>query len=257
MDPSDYQAVFEEAAARHDVTHVVHPDDFIFRFLWENPAFKSKKDAIQYYFNDGANSARLLRRVLTEVCKLDTDGLRLLEFASGYGCVTRHFKNVIPECKVTACDIHPPAMDFIKKEIRIPGTTSATQPEQLALPEKYDAVFALSFFSHMPKHSFARWLGRLAASLKPGGRLIFTTHGLVSQAKHLRFATLDEEHFFFRPDSEQKDLDQAEYGLTVTRPDYVLKQIYTIPNATLVHFEEAFWWTHQDVYVVRIGSEPG
>jgi hypothetical protein len=36
------------------------------------------------------------------------------------------------------------------------------------------------FISHMPKTTFGRWLKQLFSLVRPGGYLIFTTHGLVS-----------------------------------------------------------------------------
>jgi hypothetical protein len=94
-----YKPVRESAAQRWGVSPEIHPDDFILRFLFDHPSFMAKEDAIQHYFDDGANSAQLLHRILTEICGLDGQRVELLDFASGYGCVTRHLKNVIPLCK--------------------------------------------------------------------------------------------------------------------------------------------------------------
>ena len=49
------------------VTPDIHPNDFIFRFLYENTVFSSKDDAIHYYFNDGQNSAQELSDILVEI----------------------------------------------------------------------------------------------------------------------------------------------------------------------------------------------
>jgi SAM-dependent methyltransferase len=252
MDMTPYSAACDAAAGRLGVAPGIHPDDFIFHFLINNPVFSEPRQAVDYYFENGADSAQKLRDLLTGVCGRSLAGLRLLDFASGYGCVARHYRNLIPECAVTTCDIHPQAVAFLQQDLEVPAVTSASQPEQLTLPGLYDAVFALSFFSHMPRSSFTRWLARLTRALAPGGHLIFTTHGLVSQARHLAHAVLDEENFYFAPDSEQQDLSEAEYGTTISGPDFVVRQLFTIPRATLVYFREAAWWGHQDVYIVRL-----
>lgn len=74
-------------------THVVsdvHPDDLIFRFVMKSPGFKTKEEAVRYYFYDGANSAKKLNNlVFSELGMSRTAETSLLEFASGYGCVTR------------------------------------------------------------------------------------------------------------------------------------------------------------------------
>jgi methylase of polypeptide subunit release factors len=156
----------------------------------------------------------------------------------------------MPQVEITACDIHIEAVDFITKRLAVSALISASQPEQLKMKSKYDAVFALSFFSHMPKTSFTRWMKQLLSFTKPGGFLIFTTHGQQS-IKFLPDVQFDKSGFWFQPSSEQKDLDTAEYGTACTRPEYVIGQIFSIPEARLIKFEEAFWWKHQDLYITQ------
>jgi 2-polyprenyl-3-methyl-5-hydroxy-6-metoxy-1,4-benzoquinol methylase len=211
--------------------------------------------AVDYYFYDGANSSKMLHRLLTEICGYGQKQIRLLDFASGYGCVTRHLKNHIPFCMHTACDIHPEAVRFIEDKLSVNTVLSTHKPEDLNMKKTYDVVFALSFFSHMPKSSFSRWLRKLASIVKPEGFLIFSTHGLVSRRKHFNKCKFDEEGFYFRHSSEQKDLDTAEYGMTVVRPEYVLEQIFKTPNLTLKYFHEGYWWNHQDIYIAKSTAE--
>lgn len=245
------KATIESLAEKWNVIPEIHPDDFIFRFLYDNPTFKSRDAAIQYYFNDGQKSAQQLLRILAEVCKYDGKlELKILEFASGYGCVTRHMSNVLPFVQVTSCDIHPEAQSFIKNKIGVNAILSASQPENLVITERYDVIFALSFFSHMPKATFGRWLRQLFSLVKPGGHVIFTTHGIAS-TKVLPNVRFDEEGFWFQPSSEQKDLDISEYGLTCTRPEFVFSRLFEIPQNRLLYYQEAYWWGHQDVYVIK------
>jgi len=252
----DFGPLCQVAAGRHRVSADVHPEDHIFRFLIENRSFASQTDAVDYYFDDGARSFGKLLDVLTKTCRLAAnEPIRILEFASGYGCVTRHAKNAATRHAITACDIHPEAVRFVQEKLQNPAVLSHRLPESLELAANYDVVFALSFFSHMPKTSFGRWLKRLAALVDTGrcgaGWLIFTTHGLLSR-KFLGECPLDDDGFWFRGQSEQGDLDVQDYGLTLTRPDYVLKQLFEIPNVMLASYREGFWWEHQDLWVLKI-----
>ncbi|HZL41831.1 MAG TPA: methyltransferase [Verrucomicrobiae bacterium] len=238
-------------AKRWGVSPEVHPEDFIFRFIIAHSGFASKDAAIQYYFDDGAKSAQKLRKLLAEDCHLDVDtgNLRLLEFASGYGAVTRHLKGALPACRIIGCDIHPEAIRFVQS-LGVEAAQSAPRPEDLHFDTGFDVVFALSFFSHMPKSSFGRWLHKLASVLKPGGHFIFTTHGMISRKSFPDWA-FDKDGFYFVPFSEQKDLSTAEYGSTVVKPQYVYDQLARIPDVELVAFHEGFWWEHQDTFVIR------
>ena len=116
-------------------------------------------------------------------------------------------------------------------------------------PESYDVVFALSFFSHIPKKNWKPWLNALFKSVAPGGLLIFTTHGQTSRDKHFPDKEFDSEGFHFYADTDQEDIDMEFYGTTVTRPDYVLNQLDA--GMQMGVFIEGLWWNHQDVYAIR------
>lgn len=188
---------------------------------------------------------------MKDICGFDGEQkLHLLEFVSGYGCVTRHIKNVIPFSVTTACNIHQQAVQFIKEKLGTEAVLSASRPEDLHIKPEFDVVFALSFFSHMPKNKFPQWLRKLASFVKPGGYLIFTTHGLESP-KYFPNCQFDEEGFYFHPASEQKDLSTQGYGITCNHPAYAFARIFEIPKLTLKYFHEGYWWGHQDVFVVK------
>jgi hypothetical protein len=213
--------------------------------------------AIEYYFNDGFSSAQKLLSILKEICGFDgEEKLGLLEFASGYGCVTRHINNVIPFCVTTACDIHQQAVEFIQEKLKTEAVLSASRPEDLDLSKAYDVVFALSFFSHMPKATWARWFNTLLSKVKKGGFFIFTTHGWLSR-KHFGFPEFDNDGFWFGKYSEQKDLDTADYGQTVVTPSFVFQQAAKNPDGRIVSFREGYWWKHQDLYIVKHESGSG
>jgi len=102
----------------------------------------------------------------------------------------------------------------------------------------------------MPKETFTRWLERLLSFVKPDGYFIFTTHGLVS-TKFLHNVKFDKGGYWFQKASEQTDLDTSEYGLSCTLPEFVCSRLFEIPECRVIYFQEAFWWQHQDVYVVQ------
>jgi SAM-dependent methyltransferase len=256
MYPPGMQTVCEEQAAKWGVVSEIHPEDQIFSFILQLPQFATKERAVEYYFEDGANSAKRLADLLRSVCGFQGGGCQLLEFASGYGCVTRHLKKTIPLCDVTACDIHPPAMEFLKSKLGISTVLSTHRPEDLQLPPTFDVVFALSFFSHMPKSTFGKWLRQLASFVKPGGYFILTTHGLVSWRSSGRRRRFDSEGFYFGVGSEQDHLDAAEYGCAIVKPGYVFNHMLKLDHWTPVFFQEASWWGHQDLFVWRRLADP-
>ena len=239
-----------EEAAAFQVVPDIHPDDFIFQFILTNPYFTNPKDAVHYYFNDGKNSARRLSAILTNVLHLGHSPIQLLEFASGYGCVTRHLPRMVPAAHATACDIHEQATGFIQQTMGIDTVLSHSVPEEVRFPREYDVIFALSFFSHMPRSSWGRWIQTLYRSVAPSGYLIFTTQGQES-LKYQPDAVMPPDGFLFTPGSEQKDLASEEYGITVTLPDWVIPEVYRMTQAPLVCYKKAYWWGHQDLYILK------
>lgn len=244
----DHRDQIEEIAAGFGVRPAVHPADMIFHFIATNSCFPDSYQAIQYYFSDGKRSADRLRELLATWLP-DKQG-RLLEFASGYGCVTRHFlAGALPGWEVTSADIHHEAVLFLQ-ELGGRAVPSVSRPEMLRL-QPVDAVFALSFFSHMPDSTFLRWLACLYDLILPGGLLIFTTHGYQS-LRYLGQPQFNEEGYWFKAASEQFDLPCDEYGLMAVTPAYVCERIKRLPGAPQIAvFNEGLWWTHQDLWVVR------
>ena len=182
----DIDASVREHASKGKVSGAVHPKDFIFHFLLKHPGFSDMDDAVKHYFDDGRKSAELLKSILQNELSIDVaERKKMLEFASGYGAVTRHLRAVLPTFEITSSDIHLEANDFITAELGGKTIPSSSVPEYFDSAGEYDLVFALSFFSHMPKATWARWLGALFKALSSGGSLIFTTHGATTLRKLL------------------------------------------------------------------------
>jgi len=251
MDAWDELARLGEArGAELGISGYLHPDDFLIQFFLDHFGRdgEGRKKAVDAYFETGAQSAALLSQVI-ERSEAKLPGRSLLEFASGYGMVTRHL--VKDNWAVTSCDIHQQAIDMLRDEIGVQAVLSRREPEELEIG-RFDVVFALSFFSHMPLRTWERWLLRLYRSVVPGGLLIFTTHGRASQKAQLQMM-LPVDGFAFMPQSEQKDLAPEDYGATLTLPSFVARAVERNLSTAISYFKEAYWFGHQDVYVVKAG----
>jgi hypothetical protein len=66
IDVSVFEPDVQEAARSLAVVPDIHPEDFIFQFLVENPSFQSTKDAVNYYFSDGRKSAEKFESLVTD-----------------------------------------------------------------------------------------------------------------------------------------------------------------------------------------------
>lgn len=239
--------MIDTAARKFGVSAEIHPDDFIYKFLVNHGGFISDTNRVMYYFGDGGNSATKLFDLIAKYGNWERPSL--LEFASGYGCVSRHLvKN--DKIDLVSSDIHAQAIDFLTDKIGAKAILSASVPEQFVAPQQFDVVFALSFFSHMPITTWARWLVRLTQTVRPGGLIVFTTQGVLS-ARYVGCEAVPEGGFWFKRESEQGDLSVDEYGQTVVTEEFVAKHIKTISDVELIEVQPGGWWEHQDVYVLR------
>jgi SAM-dependent methyltransferase len=247
----DWDELRHECAATYSVSPEIHDADLLLQFVLNHPAFPEPAQAIRYYFADGAESARKLRDIIARNTApgMVERGYSLLEFASGYGMVTRHLAGVLGGADLVSCDIHEQAIDFIRTALHTKAELSRHVPEELHFDTEFDVVFALSFFSHMPEATFGRWLKALFRAVRPGGILVFTTHGLASQ-KAFGDIVIPENGFCFIANSEQDDLNAAEYGSAITTPDYVIGELFRQVRAPIREFKHAYWWGHQDLYVI-------
>jgi SAM-dependent methyltransferase len=227
----------------------VHQQDYLFEWLVDHP---DVPEPLRYYLEDGRRSAELLRQVLeSHVFPRPLQPFEMLEFASGYGRLTRHLADVIPEAAVTASDIHAQAIAFLRHRFSVTAELSQREPAHFNLGREFDLVFALSFFSHMPDHSWGPWLTALYRHVARGGGLLFTTHGEVSRATQISGSALSSDGFWFSAGGEQRDIDPDEYGTAITSIEYVKSQVARCLETDVAYYAEGLWWGHQDVYLVK------
>ena len=238
---------FSDKAIAYDVSRLIHKNDFIFHHI-SNVVTSNLENAVTEYFSVGSYSYNKVME-LTSSLNIDLGQNFILDFASGYGCVTRHFNACSYREKIHCCDLHTDAVDFIRHNLGFHAFKSDVNPSLVSFDIKYKLIFALSFFSHMPDATFASWLRTLSNNLADDGFLLFTTHGLASSII-IGVENIPESGIWFMAQSEQHDLDQLQYGTTITSFDYVNKMIKNA-GLRLVYYKSSDWWGHQDTYVVK------
>ena len=242
-------------AVRFGVPPEIHSGDFIYEHLLREHRPLSDQEnrelVVEFYFADGDRSARRLDEVVRRFHPhAGARQLSLLEFASGYGCVSRHLGKMADRYDLLACDIHPQAIDFLEHRLDVRALLSRSDPAEFKPDRKFDVVFALSFFSHIPDRNWGRWVAALFDCVAENGLLIFTAHGRIAH-EDVNRPQLDPAGYWFLALSEQKDLPTDEYGTMIVTPAYAAERIDACPDAALLFFQEGFWWEKQDTFVIR------
>jgi SAM-dependent methyltransferase len=238
--------VFGAATALHECDHIL---SYIVRYS-SRSASQGPEGGLQDYFEGGKRDALMVEALMSKL-GLQPDS-SVLEFAAGFGRVTRHLTHY----KLTACDIHEEAVRFLQQEIHVKAIPSTTNPNEFALRNRFDFIFVLSLFSHLPANLFGLWLSRLTELLVPGGYLMLTTHGEAAgkKVKALGDVLDNESGFGFLPNSDQGDLTPEVYGSSIVTPKYVIERVFHGTKARIASFSPGVWWDLQDEWVIR--SDP-
>jgi SAM-dependent methyltransferase len=128
------------------------------------------------WFLEGGNvTAGVVRDALGRYRIAADDGARVLDFGCGCGRVTRHLRGFgsiagtdYRRRLVRWCAANLPFGDFSR---------NALAPPLEARSDAFDAVFAVSVFTHLTETLQQAWLAALGRVLRPGGLLLLTTHG--------------------------------------------------------------------------------
>jgi SAM-dependent methyltransferase len=208
--------------------------DFAFKL------FEFDRDAaLANYFHNGFEQFQLVRHIASWRPHPRT----MLDFASGYGRLTRFLVHEQLADDVTVSDILEGAMKFQASQFGVRTILSTPAAEDFQPAGKYELIFVASLFTHLPPATFTAWLRKLAELLEPEGLLVFSVHDQ-------SIAPVKVEGIAFESYSESRVLDANDYGSTWVTEAYVRDEVAAIdPNLTCVRLPRALseW---QDVYVV-------
>jgi len=106
------------------------------------------------------------------------DADRALDFGCSSGRVVRVLAAAFPDVEWHGCDPIPDAIEWASANL--PGIEFRLSPERPRLTyddEVFDAVFAISIWSHFSEQAALDWFAEMRRIIRPGGRLLVTTHG--------------------------------------------------------------------------------
>lgn len=208
--------------------------------------FEHDRDrALLSYFQNGIEQFALVRHIAGWRGPIR----RMLDFASGYGRLTRFLVHERLAGEITVSDILEGGMEFQHEQFGVRTIVSKTNPAEFETPDRYDLIFVASLFTHLPPATFTLWLRRLTELLEPEGLLIFSVHDQ-------SIAPVRVEGIHFTSDSESRVLGGDEYGSTWVTEDYVRQQVAAIGEGyACIRLPRALaeW---QDIYVISPAPLP-
>ena len=173
----------------------------------------------------------------------------VLDFASGYGRLTRVLVQRLAKEQIWVSDIYREAIAWQLKTYGVQGFYSTPSPRDLRHERVHDVVWVGSLFSHLPDGLFQDWLAKIWSFVGPRGVLAFSVHDqtLLPAGEAMDAAGLR----YFRH-SESDSLDPDIYGMTYVTEGYVADAIARLAPGGGPKWKRFFkgLYENQDLYVV-------
>jgi SAM-dependent methyltransferase len=126
-------------------------------------------------------SGRLADEAIRDVMQRDGAPVEtltaILDFGCGCGRVTRRWAG-LHGIRVSGSDRDERAIEWCRRNLPFAEfETNGLAPPLVFDDEAFDLVYALSVLTHLPEELQLLWLRELHRVLRPGGRLVVSTHG--------------------------------------------------------------------------------
>lgn len=236
------------------VSFEIHPDDLMYQWYLRDNVARART----VYLSSGDRNTREFEGILKGLGRTLGPHLSLLDFACGYGRLTRLLVPRLGSDRVTVSDVEPAAVDFVAAAFGVSGFYSVSRADDLDHEGSYDVILVASLFSHLPSREWEAWLTKLYGLLAERGVLVFSTQGISL------YATLGAEaraaagtglpgFYFLQSNETLGRLDVADYGQTYVEREYVVGLIESHSLGRLLGYYPRALWGRQDVYVVERG----
>ncbi len=103
----------------------------------------------------------------------------ILDWGCGPGRIIRHLPGLLsPSSKIYGTDYNAKSIEWCKNNLK--GIDFNKNSIEALLPyndNHFDFIFGISIFTHLSEQKHNEWIEELTRILKPGGLMMFTTHG--------------------------------------------------------------------------------
>lgn len=222
----------------------------------------SETMANEVYFEIGRSAVEVIVAALlaTQVQSVK----KVLDMPCGHGRVLRHLVQLFPDAEISACDVDREGVEFCAAQFGARPIFSKEDLASVDFEEKYDIIWVGSLFTHTSKELTEKWMAHLCKFLSPTGIIIATSHGRWSEYVHDNYSPymggkgwrniMDQYRssgygYSDYAESESHDYIAGSYGVSLVRPNVLIKIVESLPDVRIFFYGERFWADHQDVIV--------
>ncbi len=219
----------------------------------------------EHYFAAGQSALHCIR---VSMLAAGVETFRnILDLPCGYGRVLRHLRFAFPEARLTACDINTGGIQFCATTFGATPVQGDESARKIQLEGNYDLIWMGSLLTHLDSIHSAEFVETLSAQLSVKGLLVFTIHGRTALERMRSEASVyaldssgvaeilrqyeDDGYGFARYPEGFATGAEENYGISLTSPCWIFRQIEKSQRLRLLNYSEGAWDNHQDVVTFR------
>lgn len=194
-----------------------------------------------------------------------SDTEQILDFGCSSGSLLRVLAAAYPETSFAGVDPVQSSIGWAEENLKAISFRVSNEMPQLEFNDgTFDGITAISIWSHFSDVAALSWFDEMYRIVRPGGWLLFTTHGLntlhwqvtrkhknVNRVRHIFDGLLCSDFVFEetipRSDPSQ-DLLEINWGNSYFRADWFLKNL--TPKWDFRHYKPGRNQNNQDLYIV-------
>ena len=213
-----------------------------------------------WYFPVGQSAIDCLDCALKAARKPISSVQRILDLPCGHGRVLRYLRAAFPQAEITACDLLRDGVDFCAKTFGAIPVYSQDEPSRIPIPpESFDLIWVGSLLTHLDQDRWRGFLTAFRSFLRPGGVLVFTSHGHGAYQRVLAgpdyFAITEQQKLLILDRYARQGFGYVQYpplegyyGLSLAKPTWVIDCIREFEDLKVALLSEKGWADFHDIY---------